>query len=342
MSAVAAAVVAVAFQPVRQACATIGEPRRVRQAGDAVRGAVELHGARGRDLRHRRRPAAPGPRPGRGDRRERGARVAFRRQRAPTSRCVAGRTARCRRSLSTGPPPCRPSPSRERAFPVRHGGELLGAISVVTSPSDPLGPDRQRLVEDVAAQTALVLRNVRSDRGTARFAPPHRRGAGRTREGPGAEHPRRRAAATGRARGEAAAGRVARRPRPREGEGDARRHPGRDAGGARDPARPGARHLSAAARRPGTRRRARVAGRARPRSRSTVRRTASVGIRRRSSPPSTSAASRPCRTSRSTPRAHAGPFAAVGRRQARSASRYATTARASIRAARRSAAACRA
>jgi len=54
-----------------------------------------------------------------------------------------------------------PFADRERAFPVRHGGELLGAISVVTSPSDPLGPDRQRLVEDVAAQTALVLANVR-------------------------------------------------------------------------------------------------------------------------------------------------------------------------------------
>jgi signal transduction histidine kinase len=52
-------------------------------------------------------------------------------------------------------------PESERAFPVRHGGELLGAISVVTSASDPLGPDRQRLVEDVAAQTGLVLRNVR-------------------------------------------------------------------------------------------------------------------------------------------------------------------------------------
>jgi signal transduction histidine kinase len=54
-----------------------------------------------------------------------------------------------------------PFADRERAFPVRHGGELLGAISVVTSASDPLGPDRERLVEDVAAQTALVLANVR-------------------------------------------------------------------------------------------------------------------------------------------------------------------------------------
>ena len=44
---------------------------------------------------------------------------------------------------------------------MRHGGELLGAISVVTAASDPLGPDRERLAEDVAAQTGLVLRNVR-------------------------------------------------------------------------------------------------------------------------------------------------------------------------------------
>jgi signal transduction histidine kinase len=54
-----------------------------------------------------------------------------------------------------------PFPERERAFPVRHGGELLGAISVIPAANDPLGPDRERLAEDVAAQTALVLRNVR-------------------------------------------------------------------------------------------------------------------------------------------------------------------------------------
>ncbi|MGH2631074.1 MAG: GAF domain-containing sensor histidine kinase [Actinomycetota bacterium] len=52
-------------------------------------------------------------------------------------------------------------PQGERAFPVRHGAELLGAITVVTSPADPLGADRERLVEDVAAQTGLILRNVR-------------------------------------------------------------------------------------------------------------------------------------------------------------------------------------
>jgi signal transduction histidine kinase len=52
-------------------------------------------------------------------------------------------------------------PGPERAFPVRLGDQLLGAITVTTPASDPLGEDRAGLVEDVAAQTALVLQNVR-------------------------------------------------------------------------------------------------------------------------------------------------------------------------------------
>jgi signal transduction histidine kinase len=52
-------------------------------------------------------------------------------------------------------------PEAERAFPVRHGGELLGAISVVTSPAEPLAADQEQLLGDVAGQAALVLRNVR-------------------------------------------------------------------------------------------------------------------------------------------------------------------------------------
>jgi signal transduction histidine kinase len=52
-------------------------------------------------------------------------------------------------------------PADERAVPVRHGDEVLGAISVRTPPSEPLAADRERLVTDVAAQTGLVLRNVR-------------------------------------------------------------------------------------------------------------------------------------------------------------------------------------
>jgi signal transduction histidine kinase len=52
-------------------------------------------------------------------------------------------------------------PARVHAFPVRHGGELLGAITAVMPPSDPLTPDQQKLLNDVAAQTGLILRNVR-------------------------------------------------------------------------------------------------------------------------------------------------------------------------------------
>jgi signal transduction histidine kinase len=52
-------------------------------------------------------------------------------------------------------------PEAERAFPVRHAGELLGAISVVTPPAEPLAADQEQLLSDVAGQAALVLRIVR-------------------------------------------------------------------------------------------------------------------------------------------------------------------------------------
>lgn len=48
----------------------------------------------------------------------------------------------------------------ETAFPVRHQGELLGAISVVARPGEPLDGTQEKLLGDVAAQAALVLRNV--------------------------------------------------------------------------------------------------------------------------------------------------------------------------------------
>ena len=49
----------------------------------------------------------------------------------------------------------------EDGFPVRHQGDLLGAISVAFPPGDPITPAKSRLVEDLAAQAGLVLRNVR-------------------------------------------------------------------------------------------------------------------------------------------------------------------------------------
>ena len=49
----------------------------------------------------------------------------------------------------------------ETAVPVTHQGELLGAISIRMPPNEPLSPAGERLVADVASQAGLVLSNVR-------------------------------------------------------------------------------------------------------------------------------------------------------------------------------------
>jgi len=61
--------------------------------------------------------------------------------------------------LSNGELP--PAHGASGAFPVRHQGELLGAISVDMAASDPLTPSKEKLIRDVAGQAGLVLRNVR-------------------------------------------------------------------------------------------------------------------------------------------------------------------------------------
>lgn len=53
-----------------------------------------------------------------------------------------------------------PFGSRESGFPVRHQGDTLGAVSVVMPASEPLVPNQAKLVEDVAGHAGLVLRNV--------------------------------------------------------------------------------------------------------------------------------------------------------------------------------------
>jgi signal transduction histidine kinase len=50
---------------------------------------------------------------------------------------------------------------RASAFPVRHQGELLGAVTLEMPANDPMNPEKERLVLDVAGQAGLVLRNVR-------------------------------------------------------------------------------------------------------------------------------------------------------------------------------------
>ena len=44
--------------------------------------------------------------------------------------------------------------------PVRHGGDLLGALTVTEPPGVVLSPEERRLVDDLARQAGLVLRNV--------------------------------------------------------------------------------------------------------------------------------------------------------------------------------------
>jgi signal transduction histidine kinase len=54
-----------------------------------------------------------------------------------------------------------PADLDDHAAEVRHRGELLGALSVSMPPNDPMNPSKEVLVEDLAAQAGLVLRNVR-------------------------------------------------------------------------------------------------------------------------------------------------------------------------------------
>jgi len=52
-------------------------------------------------------------------------------------------------------------PGVSRIVPVRHQGELLGALSINKRPGEALTPVEEKLLTDLAAQAGLVMRNVR-------------------------------------------------------------------------------------------------------------------------------------------------------------------------------------
>jgi hypothetical protein len=54
-----------------------------------------------------------------------------------------------------------PAPGVSRMVPVRHQGELLGALSINKRPGEALTPVEEKLLTDLAAQAGLVMRNVR-------------------------------------------------------------------------------------------------------------------------------------------------------------------------------------
>jgi signal transduction histidine kinase len=58
---------------------------------------------------------------------------------------------------SNGDDPVSPSSMRE---PIRHDGEVLGALSIVKKPGDSVTPTEEKLVRDLAAQAGLVMANV--------------------------------------------------------------------------------------------------------------------------------------------------------------------------------------
>jgi signal transduction histidine kinase len=62
-------------------------------------------------------------------------------------------------ALSDGEVP--PIPGADGVYPVRHEGELLGVLSLAKPRGEPLTQTEEKLVGDLAAQAALVLRNVR-------------------------------------------------------------------------------------------------------------------------------------------------------------------------------------
>jgi signal transduction histidine kinase len=52
-------------------------------------------------------------------------------------------------------------PTADRAVEVRHQNELLGAIVIAKAPGEALAPIEEKLLNDVASQAGLVLRNAR-------------------------------------------------------------------------------------------------------------------------------------------------------------------------------------
>ncbi len=65
------------------------------------------------------------------------------------------------RPVATWPEGADPDRAEDFTIEVRHQGDPLGALSVAMPANDPMDPSKERLVTDLAAQTGLVLSNVR-------------------------------------------------------------------------------------------------------------------------------------------------------------------------------------
>ena len=149
-------------------------------------------------------------------------------------------------------------PGATTAFEVSHGGERLGALTLAKRPGEALTPVERRLAAQLAAQAGLVLHNAGlaeqlqgADGRAPRLQETDRRGRRRRAAAAGTQHPRRRAAAAGRAVGDGAAGRDHGGQRQGQRPGHGRPGPGRRRRRAGEPPGSRARDLPAAAGRAG-------------------------------------------------------------------------------------------
>ena len=191
----------------------------------------------------------------------------------------------------------------DRVALVYYQGEALGALSVAKRPGETLTPVEGKLMSDLAAQAGLLLRNIGlTEQLRARLADLQ---ASRLRIVAAADDQRRRIERDIHDGAQQqllaiadtlALARVAGRPGRAAGTGAGRPAQGRDQRRAGDAARTRPRHLPAAARRPGPAPPPSAPRPARHPGRSRSAPTVSAGTRPRSKPPSTSAAWKPCTT----------------------------------------------
>jgi signal transduction histidine kinase len=65
------------------------------------------------------------------------------------------------RELTSWPPDAEHETPDDHVVEVRDRGEVLGALAVSMPSNDPIDPTREKLIDDLAAQAGLALRNVR-------------------------------------------------------------------------------------------------------------------------------------------------------------------------------------
>ena len=80
--------------------------------------------------------------------------------RAAPRRDLAARVTRTGPRHPQRPPRATPLDAASRAVPVRHGDELLGALSLRKPANEPLTTTEDQLLQHLASQAGLVLRNV--------------------------------------------------------------------------------------------------------------------------------------------------------------------------------------